>query len=74
MEGPIAYISSILISFFLELKSISNSLNLIPSPVNKSAIPCKDANDKIFVKTGSSYNLKSLIFNLDFEVSFFLIE
>ena len=36
-----------MISFFLFLKFISNSLNLIPSPVIKSAIPWSEAKDNL---------------------------
>jgi len=39
IAGPMAYNSSILIRSFLLENFISKSVNLIPSPVNKSAIP-----------------------------------
>ena len=45
--------------FFEFSKNISNSLNLIPSPVARSAIPWREAKDKSFVNTGISLSLKS---------------
>ena len=33
---------------------ISKSVNRIPSPVNKSAIPCREANVKSFANAGIS--------------------
>ena len=58
IDGPIAYSSSIVIIFSLFENFISKSVNLIPSPVNRSAIPCKDARVNILAKTGISWTLK----------------
>ena len=53
---------------------ISKSVNLIPSPVNKSAIPCRDARVNNLAKTGISWILKLSILNKEFVIPFFLIE
>ena len=44
---------------------ISNSSNLIPSPVKISAIPCREASVKSFVNAGNSFNLKLYNFSVD---------
>jgi len=57
------------LSDFLELKSISSSLNLIPSPVKVSAIPCKEARVRSWVKAGTFETLKFEIFKFEFDTS-----
>ena len=59
--------------FWLE-NFISKSVNLIPSPVRISAIPCSEERLKSFAKTGTSLILKLSITNIEFEILFFLIE
>ena len=46
----------------------------MPSPVKRSAIPCKEARVSNFVNAGTSFNLKSKIFKFEFETLFFSIE
>ena len=53
---------------------ISKSVNLIPSPVNKSAIPWRDANVNNFANAGTSCTLKLSIINFELEILFCLIE
>ena len=55
-------------------KVISKSVNLIPSPVKRSAIPWRDAKVNSFANTGTSLTLKLSIINKDFEVLFFFID
>ena len=55
-------------------KIISKSVNLIPSPVNRSAIPCNEARLNSFANAGTSLTLKLSIFNTEFEISSLLIE
>ena len=70
--GPIANISSIVVNPFLFENFISRSVNLIPSPVNKSAIPWREARLKSFANAGTSITLKLLIVNSELEIlSFF---
>ena len=72
--GPIAYNSSIVVRPFLLEKFISKSVNLIPSPVNKSAIPCNEAKLKSLAKIGTSLTLKLSITRTELETPFFLME
>ena len=44
---------------FYSTKKGTNSLNLIPSPDKRSAIPCKEAKVNSLVRAGNSFNLKS---------------
>ena len=72
--GPIAYISSIVVRPFLFEKFISKSVNLIPSPVNKSATPCNEARLKSLAKIGTSLTLKLSITRTELETPLFLDE
>ena len=72
--GPIAYNSSIVVRFFLFEKFISKLVNLIPSPVNKSAIPCNEAKLKSLAKIGTSLTLKLSITRTELEIPLFLVE
>ena len=58
----------------LLVKFISKSVNLMPSPVSKSAIPWREARDNIFANAGISFTLKLSIINFEFEMPFFLEE
>ena len=46
----------------------------MPSPVRRSAIPCKEARVSIFARTGTFLTLKSNIFNFDLLTPFFSTE
>jgi len=70
--GPIAYISSMFVRPFCFEKFISKSVNLIPSPVNKSAIPCNEAKLKSFAKIGTSLTLKLSMVSNDLEIPNYL--
>ena len=49
-------------------------MNLIPSPVKRSAIPWSDARLKSLAKTGTSLTLKLSIINTELETPSFFIE
>ena len=74
IAGPIAYNSWIFMSLFWLVKFISKSVNLIPSPVSKSAIPWRDARANNLASAGISLTLKLSITNLEVETPFFFKE
>ena len=74
IAGPIAYNSWIFISLSWFVKFISKSVNLIPSPVSKSANPWRDASANNFANAGISLTLKLSITNLEVEIPSFFRE
>ena len=72
--GPIAYISSMVINSFMFENFISKSVNRMPSPVRRSAIPCKDARLNSLANTGTSLILKLSMVKRDFDKPSFFIE
>ena len=53
---------------------ISKSVNLIPSPVSRSAIPCRDASVRILARAGTSLTLKLSIISRELNLLFILID